>query len=466
MRDEQVPDDGLKLLDVRRQSCGVGRPDDEADVREVRGRSILLPNDAQDLRADFFGQLDGLDEAEANSVLARASSDGEDEDSVLGAQSGTAKPCTVGGGPAFVVDAGRKLGDVVRGRIALEVTEFAEVVDGVSRVSRPPADPENEQAAASSPHARELFGHRVHDGGVEFAGDGADFREILLGKGRHSVTSVSLLRDRRIVVVGATGGIGSAVAGELLGSGARLLATGRDSAGLERLATAGATALELDLADIAAPEELAAAARDRFHSALDGLVVATGSLEPIGPTRSVELEALARSLRAQLVAALGLIQACAPLLDAGNAPSVVLFSGGGATGPLPRYTAYALAKVAIVRLVENLALEEPEWKVNAVAPGFVATRIHDSTRAAGAELAGPYHDETLRRLNEAVPPEEAAALVAFLLSNESRGISGRLISAVWDDWREESCQELLRAHPSFGRLRRIDLQQFSPTEEQ
>lgn len=270
------------------------------------------------------------------------------------------------------------------------------------------------------------------------------------------------LRDRRIVVVGATGGIGSAVVDELLREGARVLATGRDEAALQRLTV---TAVQrLDLADPAAPEKLRAAAEEQFGGALDGLVVASGSVEPIGPTRSVDLNAVEQALRTQPVAAIGLIQSCAGLLDAGDSPSVVFFSGGGATSPFPRYTAYALAKVAIVRLVENLALEEPGWKVNAVAPGFVATGIHQPTLTAGAELAGPYHAETLSRLEEAVPPGEAAALVAFLLSEESRGVTGRLISAVWDDWREESGRALLREHPSFGRLRRIDLQQFSPTE--
>ena len=230
---------------------------------------------------------------------------------------------------------------------------------------------------------------------------------------------------------------------ELQRQGASVLATGRDA---------------LDLADAKAPAELREAADEKFGGALDGLVVATGSVKPIGPTRSVDLAEVERALREQPVAALGLVQACAGLLDAGDSPSIVLFSGGGATSPLPRYTAYALAKVAIVRLVENLALEEPGWKVNAVAPGFVATGIHEATLAAGAELAGPYHDETVRRLDEAVPPEEAAALVAFLLGEESEGITGRLISAVWDDWREESVRALLREHPSYGRLRRVDLQ--------
>jgi 3-oxoacyl-[acyl-carrier protein] reductase len=274
---------------------------------------------------------------------------------------------------------------------------------------------------------------------------------------------VSLLRDRRIVVVGATGGIGSAVVDELLRSGARVLATGRDRAALDRLAKSGALVRELDLGNAAMPSDLASAAREQLGR-LDGLVLAAGSVEPIGPMRSVELAEVERALRTHLLGAVAVCQACAELLDAGDAPSVVFFSGGGATAPLPRYTAYAMEKVATVRLAENLALEEPGWKVNAVAPGFVATKIHEATLAAGPELAGDYHDETRRRLEDAASAKGAAELVAFLIGLESEGITGRLISAVWDDWRDEATRTVLREHPSFGRLRRIDNQQFYASE--
>jgi NAD(P)-dependent dehydrogenase (short-subunit alcohol dehydrogenase family) len=160
------------------------------------------------------------------------------------------------------------------------------------------------------------------------------------------------------------------------------------------------------------------------------------------------------------VAVLGLVQACAGFLDRGAEPSVVLFSGGGGTSAFPRYSAYALAKVGIVRLVENVAAEEPAWKVNAVAPGFVATAIHEPTLEAGPDAVGPYLDETRRRLEEAVPPERASALVAFLLGPASNGISGRLISAPWDAWDDPKFLEQLSSDPSLGRLRRIDGDQF------
>jgi NAD(P)-dependent dehydrogenase (short-subunit alcohol dehydrogenase family) len=265
---------------------------------------------------------------------------------------------------------------------------------------------------------------------------------------------------QRIVVVGGTGGLVSAVVGALLARGDRVLATGRDPERLEALRRRGAAARSLDLGDPACGAALAAAAREELGDALDGLALVAGRLEPIGPTRTVDLDALARTLDEHVLGALRVVQACAPLLDAAAAPSLVLFSGGGATGPFPRYSAYALAKVATVRLAENLAVEEPGWRVNAVAPGFVATGMHDTTLAAGRGDVGPYWEETERRLRDATPPEVAAELVAFLMSEEAAGISGRLISAVWDPWRDEAGGALLRGPTDFGRLRRIDAQRF------
>ncbi len=253
---------------------------------------------------------------------------------------------------------------------------------------------------------------------------------------------------QRIVVVGGTGGLGSAVVGALLARGDRVLATGRDPDRLDALRRRGAAASPLDLGDPGCGEALATAAREELGPTLDGLALVAGRLEPIGPTRAVDLEALAATLDEHVLGALRVIQACAPLLDAATEPSLVLFSGGGATGPFPRYSAYALAKVATVRLAENLAAEEPGWRVNAVAPGFVATGMHETTLAADRDAVGPYFEETERRLREATPPEAAAGLVAFLLSPASTGISGRLVSAVWDPWREEGGARSFAARPT------------------
>jgi NAD(P)-dependent dehydrogenase (short-subunit alcohol dehydrogenase family) len=113
-------------------------------------------------------------------------------------------------------------------------------------------------------------------------------------------------------------------------------------------------------------------------------------------------------------------------------------SGGGATNPLPGLTAYAASKAAIVRFAESLAHEvrADGIDVNAIAPGVLNTRLLDEVLAAGPGAVPPdFYDRMVKTKAEGgTPLEVGAALAVFLGSAASDGITGRLISAVWDPW--------------------------------
>ena len=117
---------------------------------------------------------------------------------------------------------------------------------------------------------------------------------------------------------------------------------------------------------------------------------------------------------------------------------VVCFSGGGSTSPRPNFTPYATSKAAVVRLVENLAHEWQDFAIdiNAIAPGAVDTAMTDQVIALGPETAGAkeYNAALLQKQRGATPAEKYVGLTEFLISTESDGISGRLLSAVWDPW--------------------------------
>lgn len=273
---------------------------------------------------------------------------------------------------------------------------------------------------------------------------------------------MGLLDGRRIIVVGATGGIGQAIARRLMADGARVVGTGRDPQRLNALRDAGIHPVPLALDDpVLVGKAMKDALATHFSDGLDGLVIASGGYGPIGPTRSIDVTRLVATFTDNLVGPLAVIQAAADALDRGSDPSVAFLSGGGATDAFPNYSAYAISKVATVRLVENLAREERDWKVNAIAPGFVATAIHDATRDAGATATGGFLARTEEMRGRAVSPDIAGGLAAFLMSPESNGISGRLISAVWDPWNEPGGRKALRDDDHFGRLRRIDAQFFT-----
>ena len=118
---------------------------------------------------------------------------------------------------------------------------------------------------------------------------------------------------------------------------------------------------------------------------------------------------------------------------------IVNISGGGATSPRPDFSSYAAAKCALVRLTETLAeeLKEDRIDVNAVAPGAMNTRMLDELLSAGPDAAPREFADALKRKREGgTPPDKAAGLVAMLASSLSDGITGKLISAVWDDWEQ------------------------------
>lgn len=230
-------------------------------------------------------------------------------------------------------------------------------------------------------------------------------------------------------------------------------------AGLSRLDGSGHQALRLDVSDERAWQ--AAIAEIDTAGPLHGLVTAAGMLGPIGRLEDLLPAEIAKTIAVNLTGTMLALHHAIPRLRRSNGRAVT-FSGGGGTSPLPRYDAYAASKAAVVRLTENVAATD-DVELNCVAPGFVATRMHDQTLRAGEAAAGTeYYERTRTQLAAGgFPAQEAAELVCFLLSRDSAGITGRLLSAQWDPWREEEFRARLRADPELATLRRIDDQFFT-----
>jgi NAD(P)-dependent dehydrogenase (short-subunit alcohol dehydrogenase family) len=274
----------------------------------------------------------------------------------------------------------------------------------------------------------------------------------------------SQIAGKRLLVTGGSRGIGLAVSRLLAERGAAVIVAARDPEMVRRatrqLPGAGHQALAFDVSDDAAWR--AAIETVDAGGPLHGLVAAAGVLGPIGQIGDIDTVELIGAIQVNLLGTLlGLHYAMPRLLRTGG--RAVTFSGGGGTSPLPRYDAYAASKAGVVRATENVAAAG-ELEINAVAPGFVATRMHEGTLAAGPEAAGgSYFERTREQLAAGgFPAREAAELVAFLLSDAARGITGRLISAQWDPWREPDFQARLRSEPDLATLRRIDGQFFAP----
>jgi 3-oxoacyl-[acyl-carrier protein] reductase len=141
--------------------------------------------------------------------------------------------------------------------------------------------------------------------------------------------------------------------------------------------------------------------------------------------------------------------------------SIINLSGGGATAPLPNFSAYAVSKAAVARFTDTLAAElaGTEVRVNAVAPGAIDTRLQDQVLAAG-DRAGPLYGR-MRKMRDtgegATSPEVPAQLAVFLASDASIGLTGKLLSAPHDPWaRWDSAQIERVAQSQWYTIRRLD----------
>ena len=114
---------------------------------------------------------------------------------------------------------------------------------------------------------------------------------------------------------------------------------------------------------------------------------------------------------------------------------IINLSGGGAVDPRPRFSAYAASKAGVVRFTETLAAEvaEHDIDVNAIAPGAIHTAMVDELLNA-SNAADEDRAEAQQIIDQDQRPDRAAALAVFLASSRSDGLSGRLLSAIWDDW--------------------------------
>jgi NAD(P)-dependent dehydrogenase (short-subunit alcohol dehydrogenase family) len=137
---------------------------------------------------------------------------------------------------------------------------------------------------------------------------------------------------------------------------------------------------------------------------------------------------------------------------------IVQLSGGGATGPLPGLSAYAASKAAVVRFAETLAeeLRAHHVDVNAIAPGPLNTRMLDEVLDAGPALVGDaFYERALEQQRSGgIPLRQGAKLAVFLGSPASDGITGKLLSAVWDPWPGLS-ERLADLESDIYTLRRI-----------
>jgi len=254
------------------------------------------------------------------------------------------------------------------------------------------------------------------------------------------------LVGRRALITGASMGFGLAIARAYVAEDADVMLCARGAeqlaqvqGELARLARQGQRVLAMP-ADVAQPDEVAGLVTTTLAGlgGLEILVCNAGVYGPKGAIEEVDWEEWIRAIHINLMGTVLCCRAVLPHFKAQGYGKIVLLSGGGATNPLPRLSAYAASKAATVRFGETLAEEVRGLgiDVNAVAPGALNTRLLDEVLEAGPQRVGQafYQRAIKQKASGGTPLERGAALCVFLAAAASDGITGKLISAVWDPW--------------------------------
>ncbi len=263
-----------------------------------------------------------------------------------------------------------------------------------------------------------------------------------------------------LVVTGSSSGIGRGLVLRLIGRGHLVWGLARsDQSDLEGKHKGRFRSSRCDVAQWDALER-AAREVERAWPHVDGLVTCAGLQGEIGRAMTADPARWGATVRANLDGTFHAIRAFHPLLSrVPRRAKIVCFSGGGATKARARFSAYGAAKAAVARLVETIAEEEKSaaLDINAVAPGAIHTRLTEEVLALGPSVAGEAEYQAALKQKDAggAPLERALDLVEWLLSPESDGISGRLLSAPWDPWPGLAKNKEALAASDVYTLRRI-----------
>ena len=276
-----------------------------------------------------------------------------------------------------------------------------------------------------------------------------------------------ILKNKIAVVTGGSRGIGKAVAQSLVAAGCKVTAVSRSAQELESLKdeiekTGFVVDIEtVDVSNYGQVEKLMNEVVKKFGT-IDILINAAGIYGPIGLFGDNDIKKWTETIQINLVGTANCVHAVLPAMMKNKAGKIINFSGGGAVNSFPHFSGYATSKAAIVRFTENLATEYKDFniQVNAIAPGAVNTKLLGEVLDAGPEKAGKdFYEKSIKQKQEGgEDPQLAADLILFIISNN---LTGKLVSAKWDSWKEWNEAEVKRINNSAEyTLRRIDNKYF------
>ncbi len=273
-----------------------------------------------------------------------------------------------------------------------------------------------------------------------------------------------MLEGKVAIVTGGARGIGFSIAKELIMNGAKVVICSRTKSDLHKalgifnLKKGVAFGIICDVSKSSECKKLIKFTLRKLNR-IDILINNAGVYGPIGLFEKVNLREWKKAFEINLMGMVNLSQLVIPIMQKKGGGKIINLCGAGVGGSktMPHFSAYFTSKAAIASFSEVLAdeLQEKNIQVNSISPGAVNTYLNDYLIKQGVKKAGKHmYEVALKQKKEGgMSPELAAQLVAFLSSDLSGHITGRLLSAKWNPPNKLKAVKLTQ---NLYKLRRID----------
>ncbi len=276
-----------------------------------------------------------------------------------------------------------------------------------------------------------------------------------------------LFQKKSVLITGASSGIGFEISKQFLYHGADLIICSSNLSNIKKaykklsLMKNKSQKIFHMKVDISSEKQIKKFIRltiKRFKK-IDILINNAGIYGPKGFIEKVNWNAWKKTIEINLLGSVLLCKEVIPYFKKKNQGKIIQLSGGGAAAPLPMISGYATSKAGIVRFIETLSEEVKKYniQVNSVAPGAINTGMLNEILKAGPKKIGKkgYQKALLQKKLGGSSFKDACDLILFLSSKKSNGISGKLISAIWDDWRVWPKYKRLLNNSDLFTIRRI-----------
>ena len=278
------------------------------------------------------------------------------------------------------------------------------------------------------------------------------------------------LKDKVVIITGASKGLGYQIAKSYLKNGSNLMICSSNPHKIEKAynklkklkkKNQKISYATIDVSSQKQVEKLVAHTIKKFKK-IDILINNAGIYGPKGFIEKISWEAWVKTIKVNLFGSILLCRAVLPHFKSYNKGKIIQLSGGGVAGPLPRISGYGVSKAGIVKFIESLSEEVKKYNIdiNSVAPGAINTDMLKEVLKAGPKKIGMYfYKKALKQKRlGGTSFKKACDLILFLGSERSDGIKGKLISALWDDWKNFDKHKKILQNSDIYTLRRISVE--------